>query len=357
MDIPAHAIPPGPTEGDAAPAASAALGTWLVDRYDAVLLDLDGVVYVGPDAVPGAAETIRTLLERGVRVGYLTNNAARPPATVAEHLRDLGLPARAADVVTSAEAGARLLRAGLPPGAAVLAVGGPGVADALAAAGLRAVYSADDEPVAVMQGFGRDVGWRHLAEATLALRRGIPYVATNLDLTVPTERGIAPGNGLLVEAVRRASGVEPVVAGKPEGALVEESVERLGARRPLLVGDRLDTDIAAANRYGCDSLAVLSGVSLPSDIATAEPGLRPTYVGRDLTALTEPDPGRPARSTDGSVRLGGFAAHVRNGDVELTGDGDPLAGLLAVAHACWSAADGGNAADPAPALRVLGFAE
>jgi HAD superfamily hydrolase (TIGR01450 family) len=291
----------------------------------------------------------------GVRVGYLTNNAARPPELVAKHLRDLGLPAEAADVVTSAQAGARLLRERLPSGAAVLAVGGPGVADALAAVGLRVVQSANDDPLAVMQGYGPDVGWRDLAEATYALRRGIPYVATNLDLTVPTERGIAPGNGLLVEAVRRASGVEPVVAGKPERALVEESVERLGAHRPLIVGDRLDTDIAAANRYGCDSLAVLSGVSQPADIATAGPDLRPTYIGRDVSAVMAPDLGQPVRGDDGAVRHGEFVARVHNGVVELTGDGDPIAGLWTVAHAAWSAADGGGTADTAAALRALGF--
>jgi HAD superfamily hydrolase (TIGR01450 family) len=335
-------------------------GEALVDQYDTVLLDLDGVVYVGPDAVPGAAETVHAVLDRGIRVGYVTNNAARPPGVVAAHLVELGLPAAMEDVVTSAQAGARLLRDQLPPGACVLAVGGPGLNEALAAVGLRAVTSVDDDPQAVLQGFGPDVGWRHLAEATFALRRGIPYVATNLDLTVPTERGVGPGNGLLVEVVRRASGVDPQVAGKPERALVDESVQRLGAIRPLIVGDRLDTDIAAANRYGCDSLAVLSGVSRPVEIALAAPAERPTHLGQDVSALLAPSLEKPLTEPDGGIRVGRFVARVRAGAVELADrhvDGDPLAGLLAVAHACWSAADRGEDVDPTVALRALGLAD
>lgn len=263
----------------------------LAAEHDVALLDLDGVVYVGEHAVPRAAEALDAALARhGMRSGYVTNNASRPPAVVAEHLQRLGVHAAAEDVVTSAQAGARLLAERLTPGSRVLAVGGPGVAWALEERGLVAVHSADDHPVAVMQGYGPDVGWRELAEATLVIERGQPWVATNTDRTIPTPRGRVLGNGSLVAAVQHATGVVPLVAGKPEPPLMWESVERTAATQPLVVGDRLDTDIEGATRCGIPSLLVLTGVTEVSDLLTAPPALRPTYLGRDLTALLEPAP-------------------------------------------------------------------
>lgn len=262
--------------------------TALVDDYDAVLLDLDGVVFVGPAAVPGAVEVIGAVRRRGHAVAYLTNNASRPVSAIAAHLRSLGIELEDADVVTSAQAAARMVAELVPPGSAVLVIGGEGLLGPVADVGLRAVATYDDEPVAVVQGFSPDVGWRQLNEAVRAVRSGLPWVASNLDLTIPTETGIGPGNGLLVDVVRQVTGVEPRVAGKPEPALVEEAVRRAGARRPILVGDRLDTDIAAANGYGCDSLLVLTGVSSRADLVDLAAGLRPTYVGADLRALLVP---------------------------------------------------------------------
>ncbi len=237
----------------------------LAAQYDVALLDLDGVVYVGPAAVPHAAQALEEGLARfGMRPAFVTNNAARSPQVVAEHLVQIGVRASAEDVVTSAQAGARLLAELVPAGAHVLAVGGPGVAWALGERGLVPVASADADPVAVMQGYGPDVGWRDLAEASLVIERGHPWVATNLDSTIPSPRGRVLGNGSLVAALRHATGVEPLVAGKPEPPLMQESVLRTGARRPLVVGDRLDTDIEGASQgrsavargaHGCDRLA------------------------------------------------------------------------------------------------------
>lgn len=264
-------------------------GPALVDGYDAVLLDLDGVVYVGPAAVPGAREAIDAVRARGHRVAYLTNNASRPAAVVAAHLRELGITLDDGDVVTAAQAAAKMVADHVEPGAAVLVVGGEGLIVALRDVGLRPVSTYGDAPTAVVQGFSPDVGWRLLNEGVQAVRAGLPWVASNLDLTIPTDTGIAPGNGLLVEVIRRVTGREPMVAGKPERPLVDEAVRRIGADRPLLVGDRLDTDITAAHRYGCDSLLVLTGVTSRADL-TAElaAALRPTYVGADLRALLEP---------------------------------------------------------------------
>ncbi len=204
--------------------------TALIEAYDAALFDLDGVVYLGPVAVPGAAEGIAELHRRRVRVGFVTNNANRPPQVVAEHLVELGIEASRSDVVTSAQAAAHLLGTRFGPGARVLAVGGAGVWDALEELGMVGVRTAEEQPVAVMQGWGADLTWEHLNEAAIAIHRGAHWVATNTDPTRPTDRGIVPGNGAAVAAVRMAVNSEPEVAGKPYRPLLDETVQRLGAR-------------------------------------------------------------------------------------------------------------------------------
>lgn len=260
----------------------------LIDAYDALLLDLDGVVYIGQEAVPEAVDVVNTLRAEGLPVRYLTNNAFRPGHAVAEHLRALGINAGDDDVVTSAQAAADLVLARVPAGSAVLVVGGEGLEDALSVRGLHPVSSFDDHPAAVVQGFSPDVGWRLLNEGVRAVRAGLPWIASNLDQTIPTPTGIGPGNGLLVDVVRQVTGAEPVVAGKPERPLVEAAVVSARAHRPIIVGDRLDTDIAAAHAYGCDSLLVLTGVHTRRDAEPLPPELRPTYVGEDLRALLLP---------------------------------------------------------------------
>jgi glycerol-1-phosphatase len=263
----------------------------LAALHDVALLDLDGVVYVGAEAVPHAAEALdAALVEHGMRSAFVTNNAARTPASVAAHLVDLGVRAGPSDVVTSAQAGARMLAERLAVGSHVLVIGGPGVGAALRERGLVPVESVDDGAVALMQGYGPDVGWRQLAEGSLAIGRGLPWVATNLDRTIPTPRGRVLGNGSMVEALRHATGAEPLVAGKPEPPLMIESVRRSRALRPLVVGDRLDTDIEGANRTRIPSLLVLTGVTDWQGLLHAAPRHRPTYLGLDLRALLTPAP-------------------------------------------------------------------
>ncbi len=260
----------------------------LADGYDAALFDLDGVVYLGPVAVDGAPEGLRALRDRGTRVGFVTNNAARPPAAVAEHLGELGIVATEDDVVTSAQAGAQLVAHRFGAGAKVLAVGGPGVWDALTEVGLVGVRSAEDQPVAVLQGFGFDLTWDQLNEAAIAIHRGAHWVATNIDPTRPTDRGIVPGNGAAVAAVRLAVDADPEVAGKPYRPLVDATVARLGAGHPIFVGDRLDTDIAGAVAAGLDSMLVLTGAHGPTDLVGAGADSRPTHLGYDLRDLLQP---------------------------------------------------------------------
>jgi HAD superfamily hydrolase (TIGR01450 family) len=257
----------------------------LARRYDTALLDLDGVVYRGADAVPHAVSALLSAAELGLRLTYVTNNASRTPEAVAEHLVGLGLPASPEDVVTAAQAVARMIAESVPAGARVLAVGGEGLRVALEAYGLVPVDSADEDPAAAVQGYRPSTSWEELAEIAYAVQRGVPWFAANTDLTMPTARGIAPGNGALVTAVAQACGGWPRVAGKPEIALHRETMIRTGAKRPLIVGDRLDTDIEGANRAGVDSLLVLTGVTTREQAEAAEGGHKPTYIADDLRAL------------------------------------------------------------------------
>jgi glycerol 3-phosphatase-2 len=321
----------------------------LVDAYDAALLDLDGVVYVGPTAVPHAAETLEQARAAGMRLAFVTNNAARTPDAVAAHLTELGVPADAAEGATSAQAAARVLTELVPTGSAVLVVGGEGLEAALRARGLRPVRSLDDDPAAVVQGFHPTVGWEQLAEGVFAVRRGLPWVASNTDLTIPTARGIGPGNGTLVEVIRLATGASPIVAGKPELALHRESADRVGAQRPLVVGDRLDTDIEGATRAATDSLLVLTGVTGPAQLLAAPPAHRPTYLAEDLRGLLV---AHESVHTDGdTVRLGGWTAAVRDKCLELAGAGSRVDGLRAACVATWSVA--ADEVDTAEAARRL----
>ena len=266
---------------DASPANGA-----LVDRYDLFVFDLDGVVYVGAEAVPGAVPALRRLRERGVGVAYATNNASRRAPDVAALISGLGAPADADEVITAAQATARVLAARLDAGSRVLIVGADALAAEVADVGLVPVRSADEKPVAVVQGYGPEVGWKQLAEGCVAVRGGALWVATNADRTLPSARGPLPGNGALVAALATAVDREPdLVVGKPEPALFEEAARQRAAKRPLVVGDRLDTDIEGANRAGMDSLLVLTGVTSRADLRDAPPQHRPTYVAPDLNGL------------------------------------------------------------------------
>jgi HAD superfamily hydrolase (TIGR01450 family) len=220
----------------------------------------------------------------GHQIGYLTNNGSRNPREVAAHLSKLGFAATESEVVTSGQAAGRLLAERLPAGAAVLVVGTADLRQEVLNSGLTLTDSADDAD-AVVQGHSPDTTWALLAEGCLAIRAGALWVACNLDTTLPTERGELPGNGSMVAALRTATGAEPVVAGKPEPWLFTEGVRRTGAQRALMIGDRLDTDMAGAYAAGVSSLAVLTGVSGPEDILCAVESDRPTYIGADLGAL------------------------------------------------------------------------
>jgi glycerol 3-phosphatase-2 len=323
----------------------------LATAYDVALLDLDGVVYRGTEPVEHAAAALTAARAAGMRLAFVTNNASRTPAAVAEVLSSVGVPADPGDVITSAHAAAATLAAALPDGGPVLVVGGEGLRRALTDAGFELVASADDKPLAVVQGYVPTTTYEDLAEATLAVRAGAVWIAANLDSTLPSPRGLLPGNGALVAAVRVATGATPLVAGKPEGLLHAESVRRSGAHRPLVVGDRLDTDIEAAVRGGSDSLLVLTGVCDLAELLTAPAGRRPAYVSPDLRGLVEPQPPVTVGLDPAAVAAcGAVLASLAGDSVVLSGSGTPSAALRAACAVAWAGLDAGLA----PATRLTG---
>ncbi|MFC6887288.1 HAD-IIA family hydrolase [Actinomadura yumaensis] len=307
----------------------------LSEAYDVALLDLDGVVYIGHKPVANAAESLAKARAAGQRLAFVTNNASRTPSAVAGLLADVGVPASADDVVTSAQAAARYVAERVPAGSKVLVVGGMGLRHALYAQGLRPVSHASERPAAVVQGYAPGIEYGLIAEGSRAVSQGALFVGSNGDRTLPGGDGPPfPGNGSLLQVIRSATGREPVVTGKPERPLHQESILRTGARRPLVVGDRLDTDIEGAHNGGADSLLVFTGVTDPATLLAAEPEHRPTYLAADLGGLLVPHPEVVRDGED--RRCGGWTA--RAGDtVELTGSGDPYDGLRALAAAVWDA--------------------
>ncbi|MDT5349592.1 MAG: glycerol-phosphatase [Mycobacterium sp.] len=315
----------------------------IAQEYDCLLIDLDGTVFRGHQPTDGA---MQSLAEVDSRKLFVTNNASRSAEDVAAHLRELGFTASGEDVVTSAQSAAHLLAGQLQPGSRVLIVGTDALANEITAVGLRPVRRFEDGPHAVVQGLSMTIGWPDLAEAALAIRAGAVWVAANVDPTLPTERGLLPGNGSLVAALRSATGAEPQVAGKPGPQLMTDAVGRGDFRAPLVIGDRLDTDIEGANAAGLPSLMVLTGVNTARDAVYAELVQRPTYIGHDLRCLHQ-----EAKLLEVGPQQGW---HVNVGEdagdqavtVSANGDqqGDDLSIVRAVASAVWGA--GGPAGRP-----------
>ena len=303
----------------------------LAQEHDCLLLDLDGTVFRGQEPTVGAVDSLAAVTGRAL---FVTNNASRSAAEVAEHLQELGFTAHADDVVTSSQSGARLLAGQLPAGATVLVVGTDSLAAEISAVGLRPVRTYAEDPVAVVQGHSPATGWADLAEAALAIRGGALWVACNVDRTLPSERGLLPGNGSMVAALRAATDAEPQVAGKPAPTLLNDALARGSFTTPLVVGDRLDTDIEGANAAGLPSLMVLTGVNDAADMVHAAAGSRPDFLAEDLRAL---------HSAAEVLRIAAHPAwRIDTADTTLTvrstgtEDDDALAVVRATAHAAWS---------------------
>ncbi|HVW40095.1 MAG TPA: HAD-IIA family hydrolase [Amycolatopsis sp.] len=301
----------------------------LLSTYDAVLLDLDGTVYHGARPIAGVAESVRDLREHGTVVRYVTNNASKAPRDVADTLRGMDIDAEADEVSTSAQAAAKILGERVASGKQVVVVGAPALMDEVSAVGLEPVRETGDDVAAVVQGHWPETGWHNLAEACLAIRAGALWVACNVDTTLPTERGQLPGNGAMVAALRTATGVEPVVAGKPAAPLLHTAVASAKAEKALVVGDRLDTDIAGAVEAGLDSLLVLTGVATPASVLRATPAERPTYLAEDLRGLS----GDIDDLVIGPQK--GWHVETTGGTLVVSGSGDAYGLLRALCHVAW----------------------
>jgi HAD superfamily hydrolase (TIGR01450 family) len=313
-------------------------GPPLAESYDVALLDLDGVVYLGADPAPYAVDALADARRSGMRMAYVTNNASRSPDDVAAQLAGLGVTAGVDEVVTAAQAAAALLADRLSRGDPVLVTGAAALRDAVELAGLRVVSSADGEPKAVVMGYDPTLDYARLAEAVVAIRHGALFVASNMDATLPTPRGPLPGMGSLAALVITATGQQPVVAGKPERPLFDQSVARTKAARPLVVGDRLDTDIEGANRAVLPSLLVLTGVSDLLTTATASPARRPTFIAADLRGLNRAHP--PAQDGRCGDAVAEYDAATRR--IILRQGKDEGETLAAIVTAGWRASDSGH---------------
>ncbi len=258
----------------------------LSDAYDAFLFDLDGVLYRGTEVVPGAPETVARLRAAGKRVAFVTNNSGRTPEAVAAHLTGLGIPAAGDEVETSAMVTAEHLAARGVSEAFV--VGEEGILRALRDAGISIAGADADLTEVVVVGWDRQANYEKLRRASLLVQRGAALVATNADASYPAGDGNWPGAGALLAAVETTTGARAEVFGKPEAPIMLSALDRAGGGRPLVIGDRLETDIFAAAALGWDSLLVLTGISGLDDVAASP--IAPTFVARDLSALSAPPP-------------------------------------------------------------------
>ncbi|MCF2706158.1 HAD-IIA family hydrolase [Arcanobacterium haemolyticum] len=320
-----------------------------VSHFDVGLFDLDGVCYLGPNPVIYAPENITTAVEAGMRQAYVTNNASRTPEAMAEQLSSLGIPASGENVISSGQVGARMLAQRVPAGSKVLVVGTEALRADVRKEGLVVVDSVDDEPVAVIQGFTPKVDWELMSEAALAIRAGALYLATNLDATIPRDRGLMIGNGSIAAAITNSTGVKPLSAGKPEPEIFKIAARMMDAERPFAVGDNLDTDIQGAVAAEIPVLHVLTGLATARDVCIARPEQRPTYLADDLRCLNEP---YPEVESDGDWIVVGehrarwsadsLEAESRGSRVDVT-DGSVIALNLyrAIAHSTWSYVDSG----------------
>lgn len=310
----------------------------LASRYDAALLDLDGTVYEGGRPVHGALESLR---ESGLPMKFITNNASRSPVAVSDQLASMGYDCTPEDVLTSAQVGVTLLAETVEPGAKILVLGAESFRELVTDAGYVVVDNADFAPAAVIQGHNPETGWAQLSEAALAIQRGATYVASNLDTTLPMERGFLVGNGSMVAAVVSATGVTPRSAGKPEPAMFHVAAEASGSTRPLAIGDRLNTDIRGGNNAEMDTLMVVTGVSGHLDALRAEPAERPTLIGKDMTALLAPaERSRPGAQAGFTASLDGMQVTIAGGtEQDGTTDAAQAAvdALLTAAEVVWNA--------------------
>jgi 4-nitrophenyl phosphatase len=255
-----------------------------------LIIDMDGVLWHGDRPLPGLAPFFDFLRRRPIRFVLATNNASQTPEQYVAKLARMGVSVAREEVLTSAQAAAIHLESIAPKGATVYTIGEAGLLQALTERGFAVV---DDQAPYVVVGMDRGLTWEKLARATLNIRAGAAFVGTNPDLTLPTERGFTHGNGAVLAALQAATGVRPMIVGKPEPIMYRQAMDRLGSQPQdtAALGDRLDTDILGAVRAGIQSILVLSGVSTRDEMNGLE--YHPDWVFDSIVELTtqwEADP-------------------------------------------------------------------
>ena len=254
----------------------------------ALILDMDGVVWKADAPIGNLPEIFARIRERGLKFVFATNNGTKTPEEYQQKLADLGVDIEPAQVVTSALGIAFMLAQKYPRGTKVFMIGEAGIRMALEEKGFE-ILSAENAPEAeaVVMGIDHSINFEKIVEATLLVRAGIPFYTTNTDRTFPTPRGEIPGSGAWVSVITTATHVQPIIAGKPFPYLMELSLERLGTKKEetLVVGDRLETDIAAGQAVGCPTAAILSGVSTRQEAEAWKPS--PTIIAESLSELVK----------------------------------------------------------------------
>jgi HAD superfamily hydrolase (TIGR01450 family) len=257
----------------------------LADEFDGLLVDLDGVVWIGRELVPGAADALRTLIDAGKEIVFVTNNSVRQPAAYAVFLREAGIPAADDRIVTAGVATARLAAGHAGPDGTAFVIGAPGFKETVAAAGLTLLdgEAAKSAGAVVVSGH-REFDYGELLTATFALRNGASLFGTSRDPTLPMPGGAWPGTGATLAAVETASGKTAEIGGKPERHLFEQARGLIpAARRVAMIGDRLASDIDGGHRAGLKTILVLSGASTREEAETADPA--PDFIVEDLAGL------------------------------------------------------------------------
>src|SRR4026209_639495 len=262
------------------------LENMLPTHIKALILDMDGVIWKADAPIGDLAEIFARIQARGLKYIFATNNGTKTPEQYAQRLVDFGVNAEPRQVVTSALGIAHILTQKFPPGTKVFMIGEDGVHQALNEKGFE-ILSVEDAPNAqvVVMGLDRGVDFAKILEATLLVRRGIPFYATNPDKTFPTPRGEIPGAGAWISVITTATDIEPIYAGKPYPFMMELSLEMLGRKNEetLVVGDRLETDITAGQAIGCPTALVLSGVATREQAGAWKPKI--DIIIDDLTTL------------------------------------------------------------------------
>lgn len=260
----------------------------LADDFDGLLVDLDGVVWIGREMVPGAVEALRELLGGGTEIVFVTNNPGEPAAAYIERLREAGIPVGDDRVVTAGDATASLAAESAGAGAATFVIGASAFHETAADAGLKLLEGEATRKAEVVLVSGhRGFDYEELLTATLALRGGAALFATSRDPTLPMPGGAWPGTGAILAAVETASGATATIGGKPEPRLFELARGRIAAaKRVAMIGDRISSDVDGGRRAGLETILVLSGATSREEAEAAVP--QPDRIAQDLAALVGP---------------------------------------------------------------------